>query len=327
MPPPPASFADALVLTGPTGSGKSALALDLAEELNAEIVSADSMTVYRRMDIGTAKPTPAEQARVRHHLIDALDPWQSASVAWWLDGADAACRGIRSRGKRPLFVGGTPFYLKALRFGLFDAPPSDPALRQRLEAEATADRLDSFERLRQCDPKTAARLHPNDIRRVARAREVFTLTGRPISDFQTTWDNASFGNVSPPAGQPWAVIGWPREELYARIDRRVGAMFAAGWLDEARRLRALPHSLSREAGQALGYAELFTLLDGRLSPDAARVAIQTRTRQFAKRQLTWFRGLRPGTATTYDATAGDLRERLRKHFATPLEDWPDSASS
>jgi tRNA dimethylallyltransferase len=327
MPPPPENFADALVLTGPTGSGKSSLALDLAATLNAEIVSADSMTVYRHMDIGTAKPTAAERARVPHHLIDALDPWQSASVAWWLEAADAACRDIRSRGKRPLFVGGTPFYLKALRFGLFDAPPSDPELRQRLEAEATADRLGVFDRLRKADPKAAARLHPNDIRRVARALEVFTLTGRPISDFQTTWDNPGFGNNPPPIGLPWAVIEWPRAELYARIDRRVEAMLAAGWLDEVRRLRELPQPLSREAGQALGYAELFAVLDGELSPDAATGAIQTRTRQFAKRQLTWFRGLRPGTATPFIATSDDLYEDLTRHYASSVEGRSDFALS
>ena len=321
MPPPPENFADALVLTGPTGSGKSALALDLAEELDAEIVSADSMTVYRRMDIGTAKPSAADRERVPHHLIDALDPWQSASVAWWLNAADVACRGIRARGKRPLVVGGTPFYLKALRFGLFDAPPSDPAVRQRLETEATADRPGVFERLRRADPKAAARLHPNDIRRVARALEVFELTGRPISDFQTTWDNPGFGNAPPPAGRPWAVVEWPRADLYARIDRRVDAMLAAGWLDE---VRGLPRPLSREAGQALGYAELAAVLDGQLSLDAAASAIKSRTRQFAKRQLTWFRGLRPGTATTFNAAAGDLQEAVRRHFVVPFESRPDS---
>src|SRR5689334_16612227 len=129
------AFADALVLTGPTGSGKTAVALALAPQLNAEVVAMDSMTVYRGMDIGTAKPTSADRAAVSHHLIDVLDPWESLNVAWWLDRAAEACADIRSRGKRPLFVGGTPFYLKALLSGLFPAPPADPALRAALEAE------------------------------------------------------------------------------------------------------------------------------------------------------------------------------------------------
>ena len=128
----PSPFADALILTGPTASGKSALALELAGPLNAEIISADSMTLYRGMDIGTAKPSAADRERVPHHLIDVLDPWESASVAWWLDRAEAAVRDIEARGKTALFVGGTPFYLKALLCGLFPAPPADQELRRRL---------------------------------------------------------------------------------------------------------------------------------------------------------------------------------------------------
>src|SRR5947209_6864317 len=130
----PERFRNAIVLTGPTGSGKSAVALELAERVGAEIVAMDSMTLYRGMDVGTAKPTAEDRARVRHHLIDVLDPWESANVAWWLDRAADACADVRARGKRPLFVGGTPFYLKALLHGLFDAPPADPGLRRRLEA-------------------------------------------------------------------------------------------------------------------------------------------------------------------------------------------------
>jgi len=306
MPPTPECFADALLLTGPTGSGKTAVALAVAEAFDAEIVAADSMTVYRHMDIGTAKPTAGELARVRHHLVGVLDPWESANVAWWLAAAAAACRDIRGRGKRPLFVGGTPFYLKALLCGLFDGPPSDPALRAGLEAEAERDRAAAHARLQACDPRTAARLHVNDVRRVARALEVFTLTGRPISDMQQTWDNPSFtpaGEVRPgPAVLPCVILGWPRPELCARIDRRVQAMVAAGWLDEVRRLGELPRPMSREASQALGYPELRAVLRGEVTLAAATAAIQTRTRQFAKRQMTWFRGLRMGTSV--DAAAG-----------------------
>src|SRR5918995_1297132 len=153
MPPPPAAFADALILTGPTGSGKSAVALELAERIGGEIGAMDSRTLYRGLDVGTAKPIAEERARVRHHLIDVLDPWESANVAWWLNRAAEACADIRARDKRPLFVGGTPFYLKAILCGLFDAPPADPDLRRQLEAEA--ERIGPpalHERLRAVDP-------------------------------------------------------------------------------------------------------------------------------------------------------------------------------
>ena len=197
-------FENALILTGPTASGKTALALDLAERLDAEIVALDSMTVYRGMDIGTAKPTAAERARVPHHLIDVLDPWESLTVAWWLEHATAACRDITSRGKRPLFVGGTPFYLKALLHGLFPGPPADEELRRALESEAASTGVAALHaRLAAIDPKTAARLHPNDVRRVVRAIEVHTLTGKPISAWQQSWDTPAFTsdpNASPTVG-------------------------------------------------------------------------------------------------------------------------------
>jgi tRNA dimethylallyltransferase len=306
------AFADALVLTGPTGSGKTAVALELAPQVNAEIVAMDSMTVYRGMDVGTAKPTLAERSLAPHHLIDVLDPWESANVAWWLDQAAVACDDIRSRGKRPLFVGGTPFYLKALLHGLFPAPPVDPTLRAELEAEAERIGPEAFHaKLAAVDPKTAARLHPNDVRRVVRALEVHALTGRPLSAFQTTWDTPAFGNAAPPVPIRCVVLDLPRGELYARIDRRVVAMLEAGWLDECRRLLALPRSLSKEAKQALGYRELFAHLEGESKWGTAVATIQTRTRQFAKRQLTWFRGL--GLPAT---PAGDT-DAVRRALLSP----------
>lgn len=308
-------FTDALILTGPTGSGKSALALALAERIDAEILAMDSMTLYRGLDIGTAKPTVQDRRRVPHHLIDVLEPWESASVAWWLQRAAVACREIRGRGKRPLFVGGTPFYLKALRYGLFPAPPADAALRRRLEAEAATQGHSALhERLAAVDPKAAARLHPNDVRRIVRALEVYELTGRPISSFQQTWDTPGFADsgvaVPPLADIPCVVLDLPREELYERINRRVEAMLAAGWLEEARRLRELPRPLSREAAQALGYKELFAYLAGSGTGwDETVRLIQTRTRQFAKRQLTWFRHL-AGCRSVLAGQADTAREVL-----------------
>jgi tRNA dimethylallyltransferase len=309
-------FSGALILTGPTACGKSALALELAERIGAEIIGLDSMTVYRGMDIGTAKPTRDERARIPHHLIDVLNPWDSLTVAWWLGEAAAACRDITARGKRPIFVGGTPFYLKALLHGLFPGPPADAELRRQLEAEAESEGNAALHRrLAEVDPRTAARLHPNDVRRVVRALEVLTLTGKPISDWQQTWDTPAFTarteSAPPPLRIAAVVLDLPREELYDRINRRVQAMLDAGWLAEVRTLRELPHPLSREARQALGYRELLAYLDGTGAGWAETTElIKTHTRQFAKRQLTWFRHL--PQLTPLPAEAPDVIERISK---------------
>jgi tRNA dimethylallyltransferase len=280
----PDQFRAATVLTGPTGSGKSALALDLAERTGAEIVAMDSMTLYRGLDVGTAKPTAADRVRVPHHLVDVLDPWESASVAWWLDRAAASVADIHARGRRVLIVGGTPLYLKAILHGLFDGPQADHELRARLEADADAG-ADLHARLAAIDPTAAGKLHPNDRRRIVRALEVWQLTGRPISDWQREWTRAV------ETGPAVYCIDRPREESYARIDRRVLEMLAAGWLDEARRLRHLPRPVSREVMAAIGYRELFDFIDGKATWDDTVRLIRQRTRQYAKRQLTWFRHL------------------------------------
>jgi tRNA dimethylallyltransferase len=280
---------DAYILTGPTGAGKSRLALELAERLGAEIVSMDSMALYRGMDVGTAKPSAAERRRTPHHLIDVRDPWESASVAWWLQQARDAGREIRSRGRRVLVVGGTPLYLKALLYGLFDGPPADPDLRRRLAAEAERSGSAALHaRLAAVDAAGAARLHPHDVRRVVRALEVWELTGRPMSGWQTQWAAGPSARSGKP---PVLYLDPPRDELYSRIDARVRQMVADGLTDEARALRALPRPLGREAAQAVGYKEMFDHLDGRAGLDETIVRIQTRSRNLAKRQLTWFRGL------------------------------------
>jgi tRNA dimethylallyltransferase len=281
----PNVFQRAVILTGPTGAGKTRLGVTLAEQLGAEIISMDSMALYRRMDIGTAKPGPEERRRVPHHLLDVLDPWESSSVAWWLERAADCCREIERRGKRVLFVGGTPLYLKALLYGLFAGPPADPDLRRRLTAEAEgAGRHALHDRLAGVDPAAAARLHPHDVRRVVRALEVWQLTGRPISDWQRQWSGGE-------ANAGVLCLDLPRAELYARIDGRVERMFAAGLVDEVRTLRQLDRPLSREAAQALGYKEVVAYLDGRASLEETICRVQTRSRNLAKRQLTWFRHL------------------------------------
>jgi tRNA dimethylallyltransferase len=275
------------------------------------------MALYRGMDVGTAKPTAEERRRVPHHLLDVLDPWESASVAWWLEQAAACCRDIERRGRRALFVGGTPLYLKALLFGLFDGPPADEALRRRLTAEAAQHgRAALHARLARVDPAAAGRLHPNDVRRVVRALEVWELTGRPISAWQRQWTRGQGSGVrsqesgvkegsgsssltpDPCLLTPVLWLDLPRAELYARINARVEQMMAGGLVDEVRALRRLPRPPGREAAQALGYKETFAYLDGRATLTETVALIQTRSRQFAKRQLTWFRhlpGCRPVT--------------------------------
>jgi tRNA dimethylallyltransferase len=307
----PNVFQDALILTGPTAAGKSAVGMVLAERLAAEIVSMDSMALYRGMDIGTAKPGQAERDRLPHHLIDVLDPWQSASLAWWLEQAGKACDDIVRRGRRPLFVGGTPLYVKALLHGIFEGPPARPGLRQSLE------RLGGQElhaRLRRLDPQTAGRLHPNDIRRLVRALEVIELTGKPLSAWQQEF------KTQPSHRVPAVWLDLPRDVLYKRINDRLERMMAGGLLDEVKRLIALPRPLSREARQALGYKELLDHLEGKVSLAEAVSRVKTRSRNLAKRQLTWFRHLPACRRLPIqsDETAEEIAERIMANWpATP----------
>jgi tRNA dimethylallyltransferase len=277
----------AWVVTGVTGCGKSEFAMRLAEKHQGEIISMDSMTVYRGMDIGTAKPSVEDRRRVPHHLIDELDPWESANVAWWLGRAFQSCREIQQRGKQIIFVGGTPLYLKALLYGLFEGPPADAALRARLEDEGRRYGTSILHRrLQQVDPVSACRIHPNDLRRLVRALEVWEITKRPLSSWQNEW--------RPEQKSPMLRCWWldrPREELDRRINERVDRMIQAGWVHEVRRLLQLPRPMSREASQALGYAEIRAVVQGKLDLASAREIIQRKSRQFARRQLTWFRSL------------------------------------
>jgi tRNA dimethylallyltransferase len=279
-------FHRAIYLTGPTAVGKTAVGVALARKLGAEVIALDSMTLYRGMDIGTAKPTLLERGGVPHHLIDVLDPWEAASVADYRDRALRVVEDIESRGHQALFVGGTALYLKALLRGLFDAPGADLALRKSLEEEA--DRLGDLamhERLARLDPPTATRLHPNDRRRVVRALEVIEATGRSLSEQQIEH------NQPAPESVRVFALERPRLELMARIDDRVNAMFAEGLVEEVQRLQSNDRPLSPVAAQGVGYREVIELLEGRTSLAEAIKLTQTRTRQFAKRQATWFRGL------------------------------------
>jgi tRNA dimethylallyltransferase len=295
---PRSPLADCWYLTGPTASGKTAVGLALAQRLGAEIISLDSMAVYRGLDIGTAKPSVDERRRVPHHLIDISEPADDFSVAQFVDAARDAVAEIQTRGKQVLFVGGTPMYLKALLRGLFEGPPADWQLRDQLLAAAAEHGPRALhKRLVIVDPRAAARLHENDTRRVVRALEVIQLTGRSIVDWQTQWDDSpSDSTVAAEGGDPKRaarvfVLDWPRAVLYARIDARVQAMFDAGLIDEVRALTADGRELGRTARQALGYREVLEHLEGQRDLPATIELVARRTRNFAKRQLTWFRSL------------------------------------
>lgn len=292
-----------LCLAGPTAAGKTEAALAIAQVLPVEIVSVDSALVYRGMDIGTAKPSPAERARVPHHLIDILDPLQAYSAAQFVADARALIDAIAARGRLPLLVGGTMLYFKALFDGLDEMPAADPALRAALDAEAAERGWPALHaELARIDPATAARLPPTDAQRIQRALEVFRQTGRPISAFQRGLRRA----VAPaplialePAQRTW---------LHERIARRFHAMLAAGLLDEVAALRARGDlHAGLPSMRCVGYRQAWQALD-----DGALAALPERgiaaTRQLAKRQLTWLRGM--PQRTTIAADAPDAVERV-----------------
>jgi tRNA dimethylallyltransferase len=270
-----------LVILGPTASGKSALADELARQGGAEILSVDSMQVYRGMDIGTAKPTAAERARVPHHLIDVADPNELFTVAKFVELADGVIADAARRGVPVIATGGTPLYYKALFEGLFDGPQADASLRASLAAIPNEE---LHERLAKIDPQAAARIHLNDSRRMIRALEVFELTGRPISSFQTDWNTTMLRHQASFIG-----LSWEKEAINRRINARVKAMIAAGWVEETRALLDQYGQLSQTAAEATGYRELIDHLAGRMRLDDAIEQIKIATRQLARRQMKWFR--------------------------------------
>lgn len=271
-------------IVGPTASGKTALSFALAEARPIEIVCMDSMQVYKGMDIGTAKPTKEEQALIPHHMIDVAEPQDEYSVAEYLQGAAAVIEGILSRGRLPVLVGGTGLYLRALSQGLtLGSTPKDEAVRAKFEAllmEEGKERL--HQRLAQVDPLAAARLHPNDSRRVIRALEVYEITGRPFSDQKPREEDAPY-DIRPYAPD------WPREELYARVDQRAGAMVRGGLPDEVRALLDRGVSPQAQSMQGLGYKELIPYIKGEAELADCEDILKRRTRNYAKRQLTWLR--------------------------------------
>ena len=288
-----------LVITGQTASGKERLAVEVAARLGGEIISADSMKVYRGMDIGTAKASAEQRAKAPHHLLDVADPGETFSTARWLHLAEEAIRDVHARGRVAVVSGGTPLYLKALLEGLFEGPSADAGVRAHLREEADRRGTPALhERLSQVDPAAARRIHPNDLRRIVRALEVWELTHAPISDLQGQW-----GSRTGPYGSLWDTGPYGRAvyrpllvavrrnpgDLTRRITERVGRMMDAGLIEEVRQLAARTDGLAKGPRQALGCADVLEFLDGRLSEEELAPAIVAHTRQFARRQMTWLR--------------------------------------
>lgn len=309
-----------ILILGPTAGGKTELALALARALpqGGECIGADSMQVYRGMDIGTAKPTAEQRVRAAHHLLDIADPSDERfSVDTWLELAERAIADIRSRGRHPIVVGGTNLYVQALLAGLVDGPAPDEALRQSLQAlgqEALRRRL------LEADPASAGRIHPNDRKRTIRAIEVHELTGRRLSDLQGQWET----------GRPRAdvrIIGldWPVEAINRRINARVKAMIEGGLVEEVRSLWEA-NRLGRQAREALGYKQIIDHLEGRLSLDEATEQIKIRTRRFAKQQRTWLRRFRRYPGSTWLDAAGltpqDLVRKALEALTQPVGPRP-----
>lgn len=291
-------------LTGATACGKTAVSLNLAKSLNAEIISLDSMSIYRGMDLGTAKPWPSDRADVPHHLIDILNPNETFSVSQYRQLAMNAIRDIRSRGREVLFVGGSALYLKAMLRGIFDGPPADWEIRRQIEIEINEVGEEQLhERLKQVDPVTAHRLHVNDRRRIIRALEVMRVSGRPISHWQMEFDFAT-----PPDECRVFSLRRPRPELHVRIESRVRHMFQSGLVDEVRSLLDRWGNLSHTASQAVGYCEVIDHLNGVMDLEQTFARVLVRTRKFARHQETWFRGLTE--CRILDLSANELPEEI-----------------
>ncbi|MGZ9074576.1 MAG: tRNA (adenosine(37)-N6)-dimethylallyltransferase MiaA [Burkholderiaceae bacterium] len=302
-----AEVVDAVLLLGPTASGKSALAMQLAERIPLEIVSVDSAQVYRGMDIGTAKPSAADRTAVPHHLIDIRDPADPYSAAEFVRDATIAICEIRERGKLPLLVGGTMLYAKALREGLSDLPSADPTLRKRLGVEAREGGWPALHaRLAEVDPRTAARLKPNDSQRIQRALEIYESTGAPMSELleAETTPRLTLSTI--------ALMPADRSQLHTRIEQRFDAMLNSGFVEEVRALRTRsglhPNLPSM---RSVGYRQAWQFIDGQTTFDEFRAAGIAATRQLAKRQMTWLRSMKDATVVDALSTSAPSELALR----------------
>ncbi len=305
---------DILFVIGCTGSGKGSLGRAIADRVDGEIISVDSMKVYRRMDIGTAKPSEAILSKIPHHLVNIREPSDEFSVAEFVALAEDAARDIAGRGKKVLAVGGTALYIKAWSEGLFEGPSANEEIRDRLRSRATQEGNPALHKdLTRVDPLAAERIHPNDLRRIVRAMEVFEITGTPISELQRQWDRERTKHRC-------AFVGIRRkmEDQSHRTNMRVKRLVEMGWADECRALLAESTPLSTSARQALGYREMFDYIEGSLTLEDAVEQIKIGTRRFSKSQRTWFKRFRGAHwfDVQADASVESVTERVMATWPT-----------
>jgi tRNA dimethylallyltransferase len=274
-----------ILILGVTGSGKGRLAFEVAQKIEGEIISVDSMKVYRRMDIGTAKPPNEAQKNINYHLIDIVEPSESFSVALFVEKFHRVAEQIQKRSKLIVAVGGTALYIKALIYGLFEGPGRDEKIRDVLRTQAAEQGLEQlYRQLEQVDPLAAVNIHPNDAKRIIRALEVFQLTGKPISTLQRQWNGEE-------TGHGWTIIGLRREkaDVSGRINQRVKKMISAGLVDEVRSLLSEEKALGKQARCAIGYSEIIEHIQKKTPLEDAVEVIKKNTRRLAKSQRTWFK--------------------------------------
>lgn len=302
------------MLAGPTASGKTRAGIGLARALDGEVISADARQVYRYMDIGTAKPTAEEQAAAPHHMVDVVDPDEPYSAGRYAREAAAAVGGVLARGRVPILVGGSGFYLAALLDGFSPIPEVPQEIRDRLQKEAEAGLPALYGRLQEVDPEAARRLPPGDTQRIVRALEVYEATGERLSFFQKR-PRVRVGDWR----ARWFGLNMDRMLLYRRIERRVDRMLEAGLVGEVARLQELGYGPWLNALNTFGYREIFAYLDGEMSLDAAVAEIKQGTRRYAKRQLTWFR--RERRIVWVDPTEEDAVRTILKRLDSPSNSW------
>ena len=305
-----------VVVTGPTATGKTPLAIELALRFGGEIVNADSMQVFRFMDIGTAKPTPAQQARVPHHMLDVVTPDVPYSAGRYATAARAAAARVHARGKVPVLTGGTGLYIRAFLEGLIQQAEADPELRAELEAEheralAEGDPQRLHRRLREVDPEAAERVHPNDLRRITRALEIARQVGEPSSEVR-----GAHGFRDRPYRALHLALDLPREELNARIDARCREMLEAGLLQEVRGLLERRYGPELRPMRAIGYRHVVPVARGSQTLELALEAMQTDTRRFARRQRTWLRSV-PGVESFDPREREPIFERVERFLEKP----------
>ena len=309
------SIGKTILILGVTASGKARLAHEMAKAIGGEVISIDSMKVYRRMDIGTAKPSAAARAEVPYHLIDVIEPGEPFSVGRYLELAQKAAAEIRSRNKPVIFTGGTAMYIKALLYGIFEGAGTNESIRDELKVRIDSQGIAALHaELASKDPAAAAHIHPNDAKRIIRALEVITLTGKPITDHQQQWESPA------PSSLPgWTIIGLSREKPDAshRINARVKRMFDEGLVEEVRSLLAEPLPLSQQARCAIGYAEVIDHLAGKHSLEDAIELVKKNTRRMAKSQRTWFKTFRG--VNWLDAAPDEPTQSLLEHAMRVLE--------